>query len=167
MRFSQLYIDKLFSSDADPTDCVGQILNVASCNPKLDKEFYDGIGHPLCNLHFFTYYTAELSNGGHYQFYFNLEEGGYEFVFDALTDLGMLELKAVLTQSASVFKLNKPPIDIQSRRSVLNSLKSPALQLLNSCDMVYYDDLMDRCEVKAKAYMHQERDWIIDFLKFD
>lgn len=167
MRFSQSYIDKLFSSDADPTDCVLQVLNVASCNPKLDKELYDGIGRPLCNLHFFTYYTAQLSNGGHYQFYFNQRGKEYEFISNALNDLGMVGLKTVLTQSAGVFNLNNPPIDIQSRRSILNSLKPPAQQLLDSCDVVYYDDLMDMCEEKAKAYMHLERDWIVPLLQFD
>src|SRR5262245_30555505 len=149
--------------NAPPDEAISALSDLAgvwSGRVQISAGVLTGLSQPETAAHLTMWYTGEVGNGGHTQYYMNLWGSHAHETFAALAQLGLREHARVLQESFQVFPNHKVPKDRTVRYALIGKLREKQLALLDCCDKALWASAAG-VEAEILRYLRQHQDQVL------
>src|SRR4029077_4635801 len=126
MELADEYVEKLLGSP-DPAVALGALSQLWSLRADASKP-HMGLAKPEFNAHLYLWYSGEVGNGGHSQFFLNPIGAHADETLSPLHSMEFSDLAAILQEACALFPNGFVPKDRSKRELAVRNLPEQVMR---------------------------------------
>ena len=162
MKIQLELVSTLLADEDNAATALAQLSNFWSTRAQMGEDGQlTGLSAPERAAHLMLWYTYEVANGGHSQYFYNPIGAFAHETVAALDEIGLNEVSAILVRAFNAFPNRTVPAERVSRCEALRALSGTAKAELNSADRALYALDQDTVDVAVLRYLRQHKDDVL------
>jgi Domain of unknown function (DUF4375) len=162
MKISRDYVARLLAANADEaTEALAQLSTCWAARARFTESGkLNGLSPSEMAAHLALWYSAEVGNGGHTQYFMNPIGSFAHETFASLETLNLKHAATILRSALEVFPDREASKDQELRLAVINRLDREQLGLLHRLDVAFWA-ISSQIDVVILRYLEVHKDEVL------
>jgi hypothetical protein len=160
MKINRGYVARLLAA-TDAAEALAELSSLWSTRAKVgERGELIGLSPTEMAAHLALWYSGEVGNGGHAQYFMNPMGSFAHETVAALEQLGSQRAATILRDACRAFADRQVPKDATARLAVIEALDRDNRDLLHRCDLALWA-IMSQIDLDILRYLRQHEDDVL------